>query len=262
MELTFKEYPYKDKKLSFTLKEKEIIGLTGTHIEDLLEIIELKGKHSHILVNQEDLKEKDFYTTKRKISVVKEFVEDNIHASTILEEMIDYMRENKVYPKNRAKKCKDALRIVGLDESFLERNIYSCSTSEQKRIQIALELLLNPEIIILEEPFKVLDTINQKKIRMVLRRIRDQFEKTIIIVSKNPNLLLQETDSMIIFKNDKIIEEGKTMDVYQKVDSLKKHKVEIPDIIEFVYLAKKNKHVKIDYTKDIRDLIKDIYKHV
>ena len=103
---------------------------------------------------------------------------------------------------------------------------------------------------------------NKKKIRMVLRRIKDQFEKTIIIVSNNPNTLLQETEELIIFKNDKILAQENTMDCYQRVDFLKKHKIEVPDIIDFVYLAKKNKKAKIDYAKDIRDLIKDIYKHV
>ena len=262
MELTWKEYPYKDKTINLTIKEKKIIGLTGNHIEDLLEIILLKGNKTKIEVNGKELKEKDFYPTKSKISFVPQFIEDNIHETTIEEQMIEYMKHNDIYPKNLKKKCKDALKIVGLEESFLKRNIYTCSSSEKKRIQIALELLKNPEIIVLEEPFQVLDIPNKKKIRMVLRRIKDQFEKTIIIVSNNPNMLLQETEELIIFKNDKILAQENTMDCYQRVDFLKKHKIEVPDIIDFVYLAKKNKKAKIDYAKDIRDLIKDIYKHV
>ena len=43
---------------------------------------------------------------------------------------------------------------------------------------------------------------------------------------------------------------------------MKRNKIDIPEIIEFTYLAKKQKNVKIDYHKDIRDIIKDIYKHV
>ena len=50
--------------------------------------------------------------------------------------------------------------------------------------------------------------------------------------------------------------------IYQRVDFLKRNKFDVPEIIEFTYLAKKKKAVKIDYHKDIRDIIKDIYKHV
>ena len=43
---------------------------------------------------------------------------------------------------------------------------------------------------------------------------------------------------------------------------MKKNRVNIPEIVEFTYQAKKEKKAKIDYHRDIRDLIKDIYKHV
>ena len=43
---------------------------------------------------------------------------------------------------------------------------------------------------------------------------------------------------------------------------LKRNKFDIPDIVMFTYKAKKDKKVKIDYHQDIRDIIKDIYKHV
>ena len=53
-----------------------------------------------------------------------------------------------------------------------------------------------------------------------------------------------------------------TLDAYKEVDYLKRHKIDIPEIIEITHLAKKNKNIKIDYFKDVRDIIKDIYKHV
>ena len=62
--------------------------------------------------------------------------------------------------------------------------------------------------------------------------------------------------------NDKILKEGNTFDILTNVNYLKKNKIDIPDIVEITYLALKNKKVKIDYHKDIRDIIKDIYKHV
>ncbi len=263
MELEFKNYKYKDNKLSFTIKEKEINGITGNHLDEIISLIKLNSDNiKNIFVNNKELKEKDYYDIKRKISYIPESTDNKANCLTIEEDMIEYIKKREVYPKNLQKKLRDSLKIVGLDASLLERYIFSLSTSEKKLVQIAKELLLNPEIIILEEPLKVLDMKNRKKIMMVLKRIKDQYNKAIVIASIDPEVLLKETEHLIIYKNDKIIINENTLDAYKQVDYLKKHKIDLPEIIEITYLAIKNKNIKIDYFKDIRDIIKDIYKHV
>ena len=263
MELEFKNYKYKDNRLSFTIKEKEINGITGNHIDEIINLIRLDVNNiKNILVNKKELREKDYYDIKRKISYIPESIDNKANYLTIEEDMIEYIKKREVYPKNLQKKLKDSLKIVGLDSSLLERYIFSLSTSEKKLVQIAKELLLNPEIIILEEPLKVLDMNNRKKIMMVLKRIKDQYNKAIIIVSIDPEVLLKETEHLIIYKNDKVLLDDNTLDAYKEVDYLKRHKIDIPEIIEITHLAKKNKNIKIDYFKDVRDIIKDIYKHV
>ena len=262
MELELKEYPYKDKKISFTLEEKQINGLSGSHIEDIIEIIRLNGKRKdHIKINHKEIKEKDICEIKKKIAYIQEIPVES-KSLTIKEEMIEYIKQQETYPKNLKKKLKDSLKIVGLEETILERNYATLSSSEQKMVQVAKELLCNPELIILEEPFKRLDMKSKKDFIRVLRKIKDQNNRTIVIVSDDPEVLYQDTEHLIIIKNEKVLLEEKTQEAYQRVDFLKKHKVEIPEIIEFTYLAKKKKNVKIDYFRDIRDIIKDIYKHV
>lgn len=262
MELEWKDYKYKDKKLSFTIRGKEINGICGNHLEDIIEVIRLiPPERKNIYVSRLEIREDQVYEIKKKISFVPKKMENSSYPS-VVEEMIDYIKQNEVYPKNLMKKLKDSVKIVGLEESVLARNMNTLSTSEKKLVQIAKELLLNPEILILEEPLKVLDMKNRKKLMMVLRKIKDQGNRTIVMVSNDPEDLYKETDHLIVYKNNQIVVEGKTTDVYQRVDFLKKHKVEIPEIVEFTYLAKKNKKVKLDYFRDIRDIIKDIYKHV
>ena len=72
----------------------------------------------------------------------------------------------------------------------------------------------------------------------------------------------EDDKELQIFKVDKILVEGDTKDIFQRVDFLSRNKINIPEIVEFTYLAKKKKNVSIDYHSDIRDIIKDIYKHV
>ena len=263
MELKWKDYKQKDSILNFTIKSNHINGITGTHLDELIDIIKINLNYKGtILVDNKELKKDQIIEIKKKINYVEENIKDNLQGKSIWELMWKEIEKRRVYPKNVDKKIKDSLRIVGLEKDYLERSYYSLSTSEKKLIQIAMALLTNPEVIILDSPFRSLDLKNKKKIMMLLQKMKEQYQKTIIIVSDSAETIYQYTDYVVIYTNNRILTEGNTIDVYKNVEFLKKHRIEVPDIVEFTYIAKKEKRVKIDYYKDIRDLIKDIYKHV
>ena len=92
-------------------------------------------------------------------------------------------------------------------------------------------------------------------------RVRNK-SKTIVIIDDNCDKLYRHTNKMIFIKNNEVILEAPTTEAYTRVDFLSKHRFSVPSIIKLTYLARKNKGTKIIYHKDIRDLIKDIYKHV
>ena len=197
----------------------------------------------------------------KRISIIREDFESISFKSTIYEYM-NYEIENKsIVLKNDLKKINDSLKIVGLNKLSLDRNINTLSESEKKLLQLAIALLSNPEVLIFEEPFNKLDLKNEKKLVLLLRKIKEKYDKTIIFISPNSNLLYKYTDYLIVY-DDKLLREGKTSTILEDVEFLKRNSLSVPEIVEFTYLAKKKYNVKIDYHSDIRDIIKDIYKHV
>ena len=195
-------------------------------------------------------------------SIVKSEWNQIDYIESVLEYIEFYIRENELSIKDEEKKMIDSLRIVGFDQDIIYKSVRKLSTSEKKRLQISLALLRNPEIIIVEDAFTGLDMKNKKKIEMLFLRLKEQFKKIMILETKNSNILYRYTEYIYIIKNDKIWLEGNTKEIYEKVNTLKKAGINIPDIVSFTFLAKKEKKVKIEYHKDIRDIIKDIYKHV
>ena len=142
-----------------------------------------------------------------------------------------------------------------------QRDLITLSSSEKRLIELSISLLSNPELIIVEEPFLGLDFKKEKEIYSLYQKMKEKYKKTIVFISDDTTMLYKYTDNMIITKNNKIIVEDTTSNVFQRVDFLKKNSIEVPEIVLITYLAKK-KEIKIDYHKDIRDIIKDIYKHV
>ena len=259
MEIVFKNYKYKENNLNFTIKE--ISGIITDNIEEIVDIIRLKLKYTgKIIKDGETIKDPIKY--KNKINIVPDEIDNSIHFQTVYDLLEYEVLKRKINPKNIEKKVEDSLKVVGLKSNILDRNIYTLSSYEKKFVQVAKALLSNPDLLILIEPFKTLDKNNKKKLIMLLEKIKDNYNKTIIIIDNNINYLYNYTNHLIIFFNNKIIKEGNTFDILTNIDFLNKNKIDIPDIVEITYLAYKNKKVKIDYHKDIRDIIKDIYKHV
>lgn len=261
MELKFINYTYKDKTISFDIPKNSIIGITGTSRDDFIPIIAIKTLNKgQLTINNEKINKDNIYEYRKKISVVDKNIKT--HTNIVLDLMCEHIKRNNLTIKDPIKKIKDSLKIVEIQEEILDRPIYTLSQSEKKILQVAVSLLSNPNIIIFNEPFKCLDKHNEKKLIMLIQRLKEQFQKTIVIVSDDSNILYKYTTEMIFLKNDEIFLTGPTKEVYLRVDFLKRNKFEIPDIVEFTYIAKKKKEVKIDFHKDVRDIIKDIYKHI
>lgn len=263
MEIKYqKDLPNKE-KITFSIQEQELNGICGGLKKELEEMISLRFIEDIIVKkNEKKLNEALKKDLKKQICIVKEEWEDSSYLRTVNERIQEEIKRKNLTFTNTTKKIKDSLKIVGLKLSILERDSITLSSSEKKLLQISISLLSNPEILILEEPFKYLDLKKQKNIIFLLRKIKEQFNKTVIIVGEDSEILYKYTNHIIITSKQNIILEGQTKKIYQNVEVLRKNKIDIPKIVEFTHLAKTQKKVKIDYHTDIRDIIKDIYKHV
>lgn len=180
--------------------------------------------------------------------------------------VIDYInyiiRYFNIEIKDKKRKISSSLKIIGFNNYYLDRIITTLSSSELRLLQIIAMLLSNNEIIIIDEPFQYFDLINRKKIKLLIDKMIEKYNKTVIIITKNIDDIYKYTKDLIIIKNDKILANGKTKDLLTNVNFLNDNKICLPESVSFISLAIKIKKVKIDYNIDVRDIIKDIYKHV
>ena len=229
----------KKNKLIINLNDNEINGIITDDKELIISL----------------LNEKD------KVSIIREDFEYNYFDITIYDYMNGEIEKRNLVLKDKAKKIIDSLKIVGLNKIDITRCVVTLSESEKKLLQIAISLLSNPNIIVFEEPFNKLDTKSQKRLIIFFQMIKEKYNKTIIFITNNSEILYKYADYVVIIKNNKVIKNGKK-EIFEDVDLLTTNGVSIPEIVEFTYKAKKKYNIKIDYHNDIRDIIKDIYKHV
>lgn len=245
-----------------------VVGKCGSGKTTLIELINglLLPTTGHIDIStyrlEQNQKIKDINNLRNKIGLVFQFPEEQFFASTV-EKEIEFALTCFNYKKSgMEKRIKDALIMVGLDETFLNRDPLTLSHGEKRLVALASILVFNPKIIVLDEPTIGLDLPSQKNLLKIIRMLKNRYGKTVIIVSHDTDFLLKISDEVIVLENGKVVLKGNKYDVFSNSEILKRNKIKVPNIIEFSNLVKKKKNIKIGYRDEINDLIKDIYRYV
>ena len=249
-------------------KVYSIVGKCGSGKTTLIELINgiLLPTSGYIDVSsyrlEQNNKIKDINNLRNKIGLVFQFPEEQFFANTV-EREIEFSLNCFNYKKSGIdKRIKDALIMVGLDESFLNRDPLSLSHGEKRLVAIASILVFNPKVIVLDEPTIGLDNVSKKNLLKIIRMLKNRYDKTVIVVSHDTDFLLKISDEVIVLENGKVILKGNKYDVFSNEKIMKKNNIKVPDIIEFSNIVKKKKNIKIGYRDEINDLIKDIYRYV
>ncbi len=258
------------KNISTTFEENKIHGVIGksgsgkTTMIELMSILLLpsKGKieiGSKVISRRRKID--NINLLRHKIGCVFQFPEEQFFAKTVKKEIefgLNFFNKSK---ESIDKHVNDALQMVGLDESYLERNPFLLSSGEMRRVAIASILASNPKIIILDEPTVGLDNKNKENLVKIIRLLKTRYNKTIIIVSHDSDLIHKISDNVVVMHKGEIVLTGSKYDVFTS-DKLEEYELKVPKIIEFEKLVLKKKNVKLGYRDDINDLMKDVYRCV
>lgn len=112
-------------------------------------------------------------------------------------------------------KARDTLLKVGLDSGTWKKFPHELSGGMKQRAVIATALVLNPGVIIADEPSTALDVITQVQIMNVIREIRRSLGITVILISHDFPLVSEMADRILILYGGKPAEVGKNAEVLE-----------------------------------------------
>lgn len=175
------EYILKDVNCEIKNSMTFILGENGSGKTTLTNL--LNGIYSpsfgQILIDDENIKE--IKTLKHDVSVVYQFSDSQLFNLTVKEDLLYPFRKKEEKKKEVIKEIYKYFELFDLPQSLLEVSPFKLSGGEKKKICIISSLILNPKVLILDEPTIGLDNESKLTIYKVLENISKRI--LVIIIS-------------------------------------------------------------------------------
>jgi oligopeptide/dipeptide ABC transporter ATP-binding protein len=210
--------------VSFSIKQGEIFGLVGESgcgkstlgravfglVKDVQGEILLDGKvvRNNPVKNYKDISEKAQIVFQDPLSSLN----PRKKIGWFLEEPL---KIHKIGDKEaRIKRVKQILELIGLDSSYRERYPHELSGGQRQRICIGGALMLNPKLIVADEPVSALDVSVQAQILNLFQELHEKLNLAYLFISHDLNVVYHMCDRVAVMYLGKIVELAAADDLY------------------------------------------------
>ena len=245
-----------------------IIGKTGSGKSTLIEhinglLLPTQGEvlvNNVLITNPKSKKEKRELAKKLKVlrqdvAVLFQFSEQQLFETSVLKDIIFAPLNYGISEERAISKAKELIKLVGLDESYLDKSPFELSGGEMRKVALCGVLALEPKVLILDEPTVALDYKSREEIMTMVKKLKDELNMTIVLISHNMNYVLEYADKVFVLKNGKINFEGTVEELFADEKLLKENSLEQPELLKFYNNLQEN-NIKLDvFPRKYEDLI-------
>lgn len=254
------------KNINLTIKDKSytaIIGKTGSGKSTLLRHLNgiLKPTYGQVKIGNQIInsktKEKKLYNIRKKIGVVFQFPEKQLFESTIGKDIA-------IGPINFGMNIKDALDMahralsfVGLSDDLFEVSPFDISEGQMRLVAIAGILVMNPDVLVLDEPTVGLDNNAHNTIMNLIHKLHNK-GTTVVLVSHDIEDIAKYADYVVVMKNNQILRQGNKEDILTDVHFLNSNHILPPKSVNFANVLEQKYFYFSKLPLTVNDLAKKI----
>ena len=245
-----------------------IIGKTGSGKSTLIEhinglLLPTKGEvavDNILITNPQSKKERrelarTLKILRQDVAVLFQFSEQQLFETSVLKDIIFAPLNYGVAEEKAISKAKELIKLVGLDESYLDKSPFELSGGEMRKVALCGVLALEPKVLILDEPTVALDYQSREEIMAMVKRLKEEFDMTIVLVTHNMDYVLEYADKVFVLKNGEISFEGKVEDLFLNEQILKENSLELPEVLKFYKKLEANNIVLDVFPRKYEELI-------
>ena len=134
---------------------------------------------------------------------------------TVLENVSYGLVDAALSKAQRLEKAREGLRLVGL-EGYDSRLPSELSGGQQQRVACARALVLEPQVLLFDEPLSNLDAKLRRRMREEIRDLQQKLHLTSIYVTHDQEEALAVSDKIVVMNKGRIAQEGTPVDLYER----------------------------------------------
>lgn len=229
------------KDVNLTIHDGDFIGLighTGSGKSTLIQHLNglLKATEGSVYYNDQNIYEKGYSLKEHrsKVGLVFQYPEYQLFEITVLKDVC-YGPKNLGMTDEEAKKSAiAALKAVGIGEDIYEKSPFDLSGGQKRRVAIAGILAMDPEILVLDEPTAGLDPAGKREILGLLKKLHDETNKTIVLVSHSMEDVADYVERIIAMAGGKVIMDGEPKEVFKEAKTLEAVGLGVPQVTKIM----------------------------
>ena len=199
-----------------------IIGQSGAGKSTLVRCLNLleRPTSGSIIINGRDitsLSEKELREFRSSVSMVYQNF-SLLQQRTVLRNVMFPLELRHADKKEAEKRARELLELVGLADKC-DKYPSQLSGGQQQRVAIARALVNNPSIMLCDEATSALDSMTTHSILKLLKDINEKMGVTIVLITHSLAVAELICDNVVVIDEGKIVEEGKTEDIFANPQS-------------------------------------------
>jgi peptide/nickel transport system ATP-binding protein/oligopeptide transport system ATP-binding protein len=115
----------------------------------------------------------------------------------------------------RQQKVITMLKRVGLTEADMQKYPHEFSGGQRQRVGIARALVLQPKVVVCDEPVSALDVSIQAQILLLLKELQAEMALSYVFISHDLRVVRHIADDIVVMNGGKVVEQGKVEDIYR-----------------------------------------------
>ena len=235
----FEQYALKN--VNFEIRDGEFVGLighTGSGKSTLIQHLNglLKATSGEIYVNGENIYAPgyDMRALRSKVGLVFQYPEHQLFEVDVFSDVCFGPKNQGLSKAEIEGRAKEALALVGLDESFYSQSPFELSGGQKRRVAIAGVLAMEPQVLILDEPTAGLDPRGRDEILDQIDRLHREKGITIILVSHSMEDVAKYADRLLVMNHGEKLFDGPPKEVFKHYKELEEVGLAAPQITYIV----------------------------